>query len=93
MSEKWNFTEPMKIDDANGYASDVYEGKVSNMQNDICQVWGTSEAQINERLKIISKAPEMLEALKTLLQCYIDECRIPNVKVIHETKSLLKELS
>ena len=40
----------------------------------------------------IKKVPEMIDALKTLLQCYTDECRIPNVKVVHEVKSILKEI-
>ena len=76
--------------------SDSWDAYYANDQQRLSALVNTIELDGVEAKIItdeqIKKVPEMIDALKTLLQCYTDECRIPNVKVVHEVKSILKEI-
>lgn len=62
--EKWNYSETLYISGNYGYSSSIYTGKKSTVETDICEVWGKDKEEISQRLKLISKAPEMYEALR-----------------------------
>lgn len=63
-TKKWNYSETLFITGEYGYSASIYTGEKSTIDADICEVWGKDKKEINERLKLISKAPEMYEALK-----------------------------
>lgn len=85
-------TEPIFLEDKYGWTSDVYDGEKSSYKTDICTVWGKSKEELEQRVMMIRKVGEMLEALKRVMSGK----KYGDVEYIRETgkiiQSLIKEI-
>ncbi len=92
-------TEPIYLG-RYGWSSDVYGGEKKSFKTDVCTVWGSTEEELNYRIAMIKKSPEMLESLKDLHD-RVNRCRKIleeghggdwNILDTQKSESLLKEL-
>lgn len=97
-------TEPVYLGLRDGWYVDIYIGKRSGRDNDICTVWGSTEEELNHRVAMIKKSYEMHEAWKNFMIIVNDSEGITGyhlngdilqwgeIEEIHEIESLIKEL-
>ena len=67
------------------------EPEIENDTYCIADVFGYAEDEARDNAKLISKAPEMYEALKNVYE-FMSGTNLRNLEILNDLKSLLKEI-
>lgn len=87
--EKWSYNPAEQINDKYGYSTDVFKNEISNVENDICQVWGKTEKECNDRANFISTSLRMYDFIYAC-ECDLNYKTFP--KFIREAKNILQSI-
>lgn len=91
--KKLKSTEPIEVAEY-GWTANIYEGEKWALHTDVCEVWGSTEKELNERVSVLKKSFEMHEALKQVNDiCNDKELKLKHqYRVFRKIEELLKEL-